>query len=76
MLATVHGTKGLEFENVFLIGMNQGFFPIGYAKTAQEQAEERRLFYVAITRAKDTLAISHRLDKPVSEYITQYDNHS
>ena len=76
MLATVHGTKGLEFENVFLIGMNQGFFPIGYAKTAQEQAEERRLFYVAITRAKDTLAISHRLDKPVSEYVTQYDNHS
>lgn len=76
MLATVHGTKGLEFESVFLIGMNQGFFPIGYAKTPQELAEERRLFYVAITRAKDTLAISHRLDKPESEYITQFGNHS
>ena len=76
MLATVHGTKGLEFDNVFLIGMNQGFFPIGYAKTPQEQAEERRLFYVAITRAKNSLAISHRLDKPASEFITLFGTHS
>ena len=76
MLATVHGTKGLEFENVFLIGMNQGFFPIGYAKTEQELAEERRLFYVAITRAKDSLAISHRLDRPISEFITKFGSHN
>ena len=76
MLATIHGTKGLEFEMVFLIGLNQGYFPIGYAKTEQERAEELRLFYVAVTRAKNFLQISHRLDRPTSDFVRQFDNHS
>lgn len=76
MLATIHGTKGLEFEMVFLIGLNQGYFPIGYAKTEQDRAEELRLFYVAVTRAKNFLQISHRLDRPTSDFVRQFDNHS
>jgi DNA helicase-2/ATP-dependent DNA helicase PcrA len=58
-LATVHGTKGLEWNRVFVVGMNQGLFPIAHAKTEADLAEERRLFYVGITRAKDSLTISH-----------------
>lgn len=76
MLATIHGTKGLEFEMVFLIGINQGYFPIGYAKTDQEKAEELRLLYVAVTRAKDFLQLSHRQDRPASEFIQRFDSHN
>ncbi|MBT5848536.1 MAG: ATP-dependent helicase [Micrococcales bacterium] len=76
MLATVHGTKGLEFDTVFLIGLNQGYFPIGYAKTDSEIAEEQRLFYVAITRAKNFLQVSYRLDKPASEFIQRFGSRS
>lgn len=52
-LMTVHGSKGLEFNTVFIIGMNQGTFP-----GRGDIEEERRLFYVAMTRAKDRLFIS------------------
>jgi DNA helicase-2/ATP-dependent DNA helicase PcrA len=54
-LMTVHASKGLEFNTVFVIGMNQGVFP---SKKTQDIEEERRLFYVAITRAKERLFIS------------------
>ena len=76
MLATIHGTKGLEFAKVFLIGVNQNYFPIGYAKTDTEIAEEQRLFYVAITRAKDFLQISSRLDKHPSDFIKRFGSHT
>lgn len=52
-LMTVHGSKGLEFPIVFVIGMNQGTFP-----GRGNLEEERRLFYVAMTRAKDRLFLS------------------
>ena len=68
-LATIHATKGLEWRAVFLCGLNQGLFPISHAKTEGQLAEERRLFYVGITRAKDQLIISHSSDKPASEYL-------
>ncbi len=68
-LATIHATKGLEWQYVFLCGLNQGYFPISYAKSDAELAEERRLFYVAITRAKDHLMLSSHSDKPVSEFL-------
>lgn len=75
-LATIHATKGLEWESVFVVGVNQGLFPISHAKTEAEKAEERRLFYVAITRAKDELAVSYVKDKPPSEFIALIDSRS
>ncbi len=68
-LATIHATKGLEWQLVFLVGLNQGYFPISYAKTETEVSEERRLFYVGITRAKDRLLLSTLTDKPASEFL-------
>ncbi|MDA3838889.1 MAG: UvrD-helicase domain-containing protein [Candidatus Delongbacteria bacterium] len=57
-LMTVHSAKGLEFENVIIIGMNDGLFPIVRDDTADKIEEERRLFYVAVTRAKKKLYLS------------------
>ena len=53
-LLTIHKAKGLEFEVVFVIGFNEGILP-GYQKQGKELEEERRLGYVAITRAKQQL---------------------
>ena len=75
-LATIHGTKGLEWESVFLIGVNQGIFPIGYAQSDAEKAEERRLFYVAVTRAQSNLQVSYLKDKGPSEFISLVDSRS
>ncbi len=75
-LATIHGTKGLEWESVFLVGVNQGIFPIGYAQSEAEKAEERRLFYVAITRAQSNLQVSYSKDKGPSEFISLVDSRS
>ena len=57
-LMTVHAAKGLEFPCVFLCEMNEGVFPSGKVDTAQGMEEERRLAFVAITRAKDRLFLS------------------
>lgn len=57
-LMTLHASKGLEFETVFLIGMNQGLIPLRSQSFEQEE-EERRLFFVGITRAKDELELSY-----------------
>ena len=73
-LATIHGTKGLEWESVFLVGVNQGIFPIGYAQSGAEKAEERRLFYVAVTRAQTNLQVSFSKEKGPSEFIALVDN--
>lgn len=59
-MMTVHAAKGLEFENVFLCGMNEGIFPSRKVKSLAEMEEERRLCFVAITRAKKRLYISER----------------
>ena len=62
VLMTIHSAKGLEFPNVFLCGMEEGLFPGISAICAEDQSEieeERRLCYVAITRAKENLVISY-----------------
>ena len=57
-LATFHAAKGLEWPVVFLAGLERGFVPIGHADSAEERAEERRLLYVAVTRAERELHCS------------------
>lgn len=61
VLMTIHSAKGLEFNNVFLIGMEEGIFPGNQSiySGAEEMEEERRLAYVAITRAKKTLTVTN-----------------
>jgi DNA helicase-2/ATP-dependent DNA helicase PcrA len=54
-LTTVHQAKGLEFAVVFVIGLGEGMFPLRRAIESGEIEEERRLFYVAVTRARDEL---------------------
>jgi DNA helicase-2/ATP-dependent DNA helicase PcrA len=63
-LATLHAAKGLEWERVFLIGASEGILPLGApgALTDAVIAEERRLFYVGMTRAKADLHITYRQD--------------
>ncbi len=58
-LITMHSCKGLEFPHVFVVGLEDGLLPHSRSKVEGTLDEERRLFYVAITRAKETLAITH-----------------
>lgn len=59
-LMTIHSSKGLEFSNIFIVGAEENLFPNAMATfSLQDLEEERRLFYVAMTRAKDNLFISH-----------------
>jgi len=58
-LMTIHSAKGLEFPSVFIVGMEENLFPSMMSmNTREELEEERRLFYVAITRAEDNLMIT------------------
>lgn len=57
-LMTLHASKGLEFKQVYIIGVNWGLIPI-CCKNDEEEAEEKRLFFVGITRAKDNLEMSY-----------------
>ena len=56
-MMSIHASKGLEFEHVFIIGMEEGFLPL--VGDGSDLEEERRLGYVSMTRAKDTLTLSH-----------------
>ncbi len=59
-LMTVHAAKGLEFDYVFIVGLEQDLFPHGgFGETDRDQEEERRLFYVAVTRAREKLFLSY-----------------
>lgn len=58
-LASVHTTKGLEFEIIFLMGMNEGVFPDYRAKTASTLKQEKNNLYVAVTRAKRVLYMTY-----------------
>ncbi len=56
VLSTIHQAKGLEWDTVFLLSLNEGVFPSNKSKDLEEQLEEeRRLFYVAVTRAREDL---------------------
>ncbi len=58
-LSTIHAAKGLEWPLVFIVGVNEGYLPISYAKTPAAILEEKRLLYVGITRAMRELRLSY-----------------
>lgn len=57
-LSAIHAAKGLEWGRVFVVGVTEGVLPIRFAETEAQIEEERRLFYVATTRARDRLYLS------------------
>lgn len=69
-LSTMHGVKGLEFETVFIISVVEGVIPHEKSISESEIEEERRLFYVAITRAKTLLYISTIASRYENKVVT------
>ncbi|RUM89873.1 MAG: ATP-dependent helicase [Thermodesulfatator sp.] len=66
VLSTIHSAKGLEWHTVFVISLCEGRFPSAYAVNSPEELEEeRRLFYVAVTRARERLYLCH----PITGYL-------
>jgi len=72
-MMTVHAAKGLEFDNVFIMGLEDGVFPNQRSMTENPDAleEERRLFYVAITRARKRLFLSYARQRQTYGSISQ-----
>ncbi|MDP3965807.1 MAG: 3'-5' exonuclease [bacterium] len=68
-LMTVHAAKGLEFDAVFIVGLEQGLFPSLRNDADRDPEEERRLFYVALTRARKHLFLSYAAER--SKYGTR-----
>jgi DNA helicase-2/ATP-dependent DNA helicase PcrA len=67
-LMTIHAAKGLEFDTVFIAGLEDGLFPMrrdGQRLTTEDAEEERRLMYVAVTRAKKKLYLSHAMFRTI-----------
>lgn len=64
-LMTIHAAKGLEFEHVFLVGLEQGVFPSDHGDENRDEEEERRLMYVAITRARMVLHLSYAMMRTI-----------
>ena len=81
---TIHQAKGLEFEHVFIVGLEEGFYPSNMSLGSKEEIEEeRRILYVAITRAKTNCYISfankrimgHELRKrAISRFVEEINN--
>jgi DNA helicase-2/ATP-dependent DNA helicase PcrA len=64
-LMTVHNAKGLEFDRVLMIGMEEGLFPHARSETPEALQEERRLCYVGITRARERLVVSYAQSRAI-----------
>jgi len=58
-IMTLHGSKGLEFETVFIVGCEEGLIPYEYLNQTSDLSEEKRLLYVGMTRAKSKLYLTH-----------------
>ncbi len=77
-ICTMHGCKGLEYKVVFIIDANEGITPYNKAILDEEIEEERRMFYVAMTRAKEQLYILHTAEKynkkqDISRFVSEID---
>ncbi len=81
-LMTIHAAKGLEFPYVYVVGMEEQLFPSFLAATRAELEEERRLFYVAVTRAEKQVTLSYaqtrfnngqHMDGEVSRFVEEID---
>ncbi len=70
-LASFHSAKGLEWKIVFLVGVSEGLLPITQAKSPKELTEERRLAYVAVTRARDELFLSYAKKRSLDRKATR-----
>lgn len=62
-VSTIHASKGLEFRHVFLVGCSEGLLPYGAPQSGEALEEERRLLYVGVTRAEDSLHLSYARSK-------------
>lgn len=78
-LATLHSAKGLEWDEVYIVGLTEGMLPIAYAKGFDAIDEERRLLYVGITRARRRLSLSwarasgaHRGEREPSRFLQEF----
>ena len=76
-LSTMHRSKGLEWKNVFIIDCVEGIYPFEKAVKPEQIEEERRLFYVAMTRAKDNLYLTsydkkNGKNQTVSRFLSNY----
>ena len=67
-LMTLHASKGLEFSHVFIIGVNYGLIPL-HPSGFEEEEEERRLFFVGMTRAKDYLELSYYIQPALPKVV-------
>lgn len=72
VLQTIHAAKGLEYDTVFVIGLQEGILPHKKAMTKNEMEEERRLLYVAMTRAKNRLYLCARGEEQCTKGISRF----
>jgi DNA helicase-2/ATP-dependent DNA helicase PcrA len=77
-ICTLHSSKGLEYENVLILDVNEGMMPYNKSVLAEEIEEERRMFYVGMTRAKQSLILcftNERYNKKVyaSRFLDELD---
>lgn len=78
VLQTIHASKGLEYDTVFVIGLQEGLLPSNRAVSEEEREEERRLLYVAMTRARNRLYLFARghekYGKRISSFLYEMDH--
>ena len=79
-MLTMHGSKGLEYKIVLVMDVCEGIIPYNKAVLDEQIEEERRLFYVAMTRAKEKLYLlyaksRYNKDTTISRFVTEIDDH-